>query len=101
MAMNGRQVNGKTKESLVKIVFKEAVYLDKISFDIDYHTFYLRNAELCLKDSILKNNRKKEVVYNSFSSFNLNCNSSNVVFLNKLYAKEIYLKIKIKEKLKR
>ncbi len=79
------------QKTIVKIVFKEPQYIDKIDFKIKSPEYYLRKAELTTRDTSTGKKIRLQYYFHNQKEFYLCSDSSNELLLSRYYAKEIYL----------
>jgi len=85
------------KQSLVKVQFVDNQLIDKLIFDINSDDFYLRKAEIQVKDSIQYKKKKPEVYYRTIREITLSSNSSNKFYFDNFKVKEFYVRIHNKD----
>ena len=79
------------QKTIVKIVFSQPQYIDKIVFKIKSPEFYLRHAELTKRDTSTGKRIKLHYSLRNKQDFYLCSDSSNELFLSRYFAKELYL----------
>ncbi len=79
------------QKTIVRIIFKEPQYIDKIVFKINSPEYYLRKAELTTRDTSTGKKIKLQYYFNNQKDFYLCSDSTNELLLSRYYAKELYL----------
>ncbi len=79
------------QKTIVKIVFNEPQYVDKIVFKIKSPEYYLRKAELTTRDTSTGKKIRLQYYFHNQKDFYLCSDSSNELLLSRYYAKELYL----------
>ena len=85
------------KQSFFKVQFTDNQLIDKVVFDINSDDFYLRKAEIQVKDSILYKKKKTEVYFRTVKEITLSSNSSNKFYFGDFKVKEFYVRIHNKD----
>ena len=79
------------QKTIVKIVFKEPQYIDKIVFKIQSPEYYLRRAELITRDTSTGKKIRLKYYFHNQKDFYLCSDSTNELLLSRYFAKELYL----------
>jgi hypothetical protein len=87
------QQNVSSKESLVKLKFKEKYKIDKLEFIVDDTKFFHREAQIVELLIVKKKFKRKIETFSQVSSFLLSSNRSNTVYLNDLKTDEVLVRI--------
>jgi hypothetical protein len=82
------------KESLIKLNFNEPQLLQKLNLKIDGPEFYYRNASIQVRDSIVGKRNRFEPYFKTVADIIISSNTSNTFYFEKLWAKELYIRIK-------
>ena len=87
------------KQSFIKVQFDDNQLIDKVVFDINFDDFYLRRAEIQVKDSIQYKKKKTKIYYRTIKEITLSSNSSNKFYFDhfKVKVKEFYVRIHNKD----
>ena len=81
--------SAKTKQTYIKVNFKETPYFDKLTIRVDKPAYYYRNAKICFKHT----NKKGRVYYEVEDYITLNSNSDFTIHFSDFKHKEFYLVI--------
>lgn len=82
-----------TKETYVKVNFKETPYFDRLTIKVDKPAYYFRNAKICFKHE----DKKGRVYYEVKDYITLNSNSDWTSYFSDFQYKEFYLVIDNKD----
>jgi hypothetical protein len=81
--------SAETKQTYIKVAFKERPYFDKLVIKVDKPAYYFRNAKICFKHT----DKKGRVYYETHDYLNLNSNSDLTVYFSDFKHKEFYIVI--------
>ncbi len=86
--------NNEKQESTINFAFAESQYIDKIEFQFEGPTYYLRNAELFYEVQVLNKKQKAIKEWQLLESFEINSYSNATILTDNLKAEKFKLVIK-------
>lgn len=86
--------NAEEKISRITVSFPEIQSIDRIEIQVEGPTYFLRHAELQLKDSIVRKNQPNEYYYANIQPFNITSFNQNTIVVDKLRAQTFYIEIR-------
>ncbi len=81
--------SAETKQTYIKVNFKETPYFDKFVFKVDKPTYYFRRAKICLKYE----DKKGRVYFDVLENISLNSNDELTIYQSDFPYKEFYIVI--------
>lgn len=81
--------SAETKQTYIKVDFKETPYFDKLTIKVDKPVYYYRNAKICIKQT----DKKGRVYYVVEDYITLNSNSDLTFYFSDFQQKEFHIVI--------